>query len=84
MFLHVTSVRHIKDYKLEVAFSDGSLKEVDLASELFGEVFEPLNDIAFFEQAFVNEETNTVEWPNGADFAPEYLLEQGQEVTPVA
>ena len=81
MFLHVTGVRSLGEYKLEVAFNDGALKEVDLANELYGEVFSPLKNIELFKQAVVNPETNRVEWPNGADFAPEYLHEIGQEVS---
>lgn len=80
MFLHVTRVRYVESYKLEMAFDDGAIKEVDLEDELYGEVFEPLRDVEFFKQVKVNEETNTVEWPNGADFAPEFLYETGKEV----
>lgn len=80
MFLHATGVRHIEGYQLEVTFSDGAVKEVDLQNELYGEIFEPLRDVEFFKQAKVDEETNTIEWPNGADFAPEFLHERGKEV----
>ncbi len=80
MFLHVTDVRHIEGYKLNVAFNNGAVKEVNLEDELHGEVFEPLRDIELFKQVAVNEETNTIEWPNGADFAPEFLYEAGKEV----
>jgi hypothetical protein len=80
MFLHVTSVRYLEGYRLKVAFNDGTVKEVDLEDELYGEVFEPLKDVELFEQVRVNEETNTIEWPNGADFAPEFLHEIGRDV----
>lgn len=60
------------------------VKEVDLKDELYGEVFEPLKDIALFKQVTVNPETNTIEWPNGADFAPEFLHEIGKTVQQVA
>ncbi|MBI3246820.1 MAG: DUF2442 domain-containing protein [Deltaproteobacteria bacterium] len=84
MFLHVTEVRLTKDYELQVTFSDGVVKEVDLVGELHGEVFEPLKDPEMFKQVRVNTETNTIEWPNGADFAPEFLNERGREIKQVA
>ena len=45
----------------------------DLADELWGEVFEPLRDPAFFGRFTVD---HTLVWPNGADFAPEFLHER--------
>ena len=78
--LRVTSVRHLDGHRLAVTFSDGSEREVDLQDELTGEVFEPLRDEEAFAQAFVDEETRTVAWPNGADLAPEFLYEMGREV----
>ncbi len=84
MFLHVTEVRLTKDYELRVTFSDGVVKEVDLVGELHGEIFEPLQDPEVFKQVRVNPETNTIEWPNGADFAPEFLYEIGREIKQVA
>jgi hypothetical protein len=84
MFLHVTSVTYIEGYKLRLEFNDGRVRDVDLKDELYGEIFEPLKDIALFKQVAVNPDTNTIEWPNGADFAPEFLHEIGQEIRKVA
>ena len=84
MFLHVTDVRLTKDYELRITFSDGVVKEVDLVGELHGEIFEPIKDPEVFKQVRVNTETNTIEWPNGADFAPEFLYEIGREIKQVA
>lgn len=47
------------DYKVIISIKDGV-------------VFEPLKDLNFFKRFSVK--YNTVEWENGADFAPEYLL----------
>ena len=82
--LHVERVRHVRDYVLCVAFDNGVTKEVDLRAELYGEVFEPLRDASIFGQVRVNPETGTIEWPNGADFAPEFLFEVGTPVEQVA
>jgi len=83
MFLHVTKVTYLEKYKLRLTFSDGVVKDIDLRDELYGEVFEPLKDVKLFSQVCVNPDTNTIEWPNGADFAPEFLYEIGQEVEKV-
>jgi hypothetical protein len=78
MFLHVEECEHLKDYVLRIRFNTGEVAEVDLKDELYGEIFQPLQSIEFFKKCTCNPETNTIEWPNGADFAPEFLLEHGK------
>lgn len=80
MFLHLTEVNYLEDYKLRLKFNNGIIKDVDLRDELYGKVFEPLKEIELFKQVAVNRDTNTIEWPNGADFAPEFLYEMGQDI----
>ncbi len=82
MFLHITEVAYLKKYQLRRTFDNDITKDVDLKDELYGEVFEPLQDIEFFKQVVVNPDTATIEWPNGADFAPEFLDEIGREIEP--
>ena len=77
MLVHVTKVECVGTHSVRVWFDDGLVKDVDLSAELWGEVFEPLRDPAFFSRVFVNEETGTIEWPNGADLAPTFLYERG-------
>lgn len=71
--INVTAVRYLHDYVLWLRFSDGVEGEVDLAGELTGEVFAPLRNQQMFARATVHPELRTVTWPNGADFAPEFL-----------
>jgi hypothetical protein len=47
-----------------------------LRSTLGQGVFEPLKDVAQFRQVKVDDELNTIVWPNGADLAPEYVYFQ--------
>jgi len=68
---------------LRLQFGDDIAKEVDLSEELYGQVFEPLKDAEFFRQVRLNFETGTIEWSNGADFAPEFLYEIGRKVKQV-
>ena len=70
----VTAVRVIAPYGLNITFSDGSVRRVDLVSvleRLSGPVFGPLRDQAYFAQASI--EGGAVAWPNGVDSAPEAL-----------
>ena len=73
MMVRVTEARHIRDYVLWLRFNDGVDGQVDLANELDGPIFEPLRDVSTFREFVVHPELHTVTWPNGADFAPEFL-----------
>jgi hypothetical protein len=75
MILHVSEVRYLDDYRLFVAFDNAEAGEIDLAMELDGEVFEALKDRTIFASANLHPQFKTVFWSNGADMAPEYLLE---------
>lgn len=69
-FTKITSVEVLGHYRLRLGFSDGIFRDVDLAGELRGPVFEPLADPGFFAQVRVDDELGTVVWPNGADLDP--------------
>ena len=73
MFIEVVKAEYIDDYKLLLLFNNGERRIVDLSDSLKGTVFAPLKDINFFKRFSIK--FNTVEWENGADFAPEYLYE---------
>jgi hypothetical protein len=73
MLVHVLEARHLGGHRVWLRFDDGLTGELDLSSELDGEIFEPLRDPYFFGQFEVDD---TLAWPNGADFAPEFLHEQ--------
>jgi hypothetical protein len=74
MIVHVSDVRVVGSHSLALAFSNGVRKRVNLRRELYGPIFEPLRDPAYFAQARLDPDSRTVTWPNGADFAPDFLL----------
>jgi hypothetical protein len=69
----VTRLERLGEYRLRLTFSDGIVGDIDLADELWGEMFEPLRDIAQFDSVRVDPELGTLVWPNGADLDPEGL-----------
>ncbi len=79
----VVDAEHLEGNKLLLTFENGVRKVVDLEPHLEGEIFEPLQDREYFQQVYVNEDTETIEWPNGADLAPEFLWEIGEEIEAV-
>ncbi len=72
MFIEVVKAEYVDDYRIKLWFNNNVTKVVDLKPSLKGLVFEPLKDLDYFKKFSVK--YNTVEWENGADFAPEYLL----------
>jgi hypothetical protein len=75
MIIHVIGLRVIHPYVLDLLFDNGEKKRVDLRRELYGPVFEPLIDPDYFARAFIDPDSRTVTWPNGADFAPDFLYQ---------
>lgn len=69
----VIDARHLGAHRVWIRFDDGLEGTLDLADELWGEVFQPLRDPAYFGRFAVD---RTLVWPNGADFAPEFLHER--------
>jgi hypothetical protein len=78
MIPKVLAARHVDRFVIHIRFSDGTEGDVDLSEELYGKVFEPLNDPTYFRQFTVHPELHTLTWPNGADFAPEFLYSKIQ------
>jgi hypothetical protein len=69
----LANVEYLHDFVLLATFKDGFERQVDMADELSGPVFEPLQDRELFAQARFDADMGTVVWPNGADLAPEFL-----------
>ena len=74
--VRLIEAQYVRDYVIWLRFSDGLAGEVDLRDELDGPVFEPLRHMAVFQQVLLHPELHTIVWPNGADFAPEFLHER--------
>jgi hypothetical protein len=73
-FVHVTAIRVLDGYDVELTFSDGVVRRIDLDPYLRGPIFAPMrSDPACFRSAYVDPEGGTIAWPNGADLAPDVL-----------
>lgn len=73
---HVIRANHEQGFRIHLTFNDGTEASVDFESWLTGPIFEPLKDVAYFRNFFLD--GGTVVWPNGADIAPETLYEAAQ------
>lgn len=76
MIPRVTDARHAGGYRVWLRFADGLSGEIDLEPELWGPIFVPLKNITAFAKVRCEPELGTIVWPNGADFAPEFLYDE--------
>jgi len=72
----ITEAKYVRDYIIHVRFSDETEGDIDFKDELHGQIFEPLKDKDFFRQFSIHPDFHTLCWPNGSDFAPEFLYEK--------
>ena len=78
--IYVRKAKYLTGFKVRITFNDGAVKVVDLKPHLDGEVFRPLKNVDYFKALRVNSDLDTVVWPNGADFSPEFLYRVGRKV----
>lgn len=67
----ITKAEYVQDYQIKLFFSEGTSGIIDLQNELKKPIFKPLQDINYFKTFKLG--SWTIEWDNGADFAPEFL-----------
>ena len=79
MIPKLESAQYVLDYTIHIKFADGTEADADLRNELWGEVFESLNDPEEFRRFQLDKELNTVSWASGADLAPEFLYDMAAQ-----
>ena len=66
----VLSFKIVAPYTLSLKFDDGSNRTINFKNVLKGDLYSLLNNLNYFNQVKIDEEINTIVWPNGADFDP--------------
>ena len=66
----VVAAKHLGGHRVWLRFEDGLEGEIELYEALWGPVFEPVREPEYFGKFIVD---MSLEWPNGASLAPEYL-----------
>jgi hypothetical protein len=70
--VRVKAVKPLEKFSVDVAFTDGSRREINLEPYLHGPIFEKIrNEPAMFRSMLV--QGGTIAWPNGADIDPDVL-----------
>ena len=74
-YLEVLKVEPLSEFRLNIQFSNGTSKEIDLSHLLKAPppVFEPLTDRKKFTKVFINP-VGGIAWDSGADLSAEYLF----------
>jgi hypothetical protein len=76
---HVTSVRALDDYQLEVSFENGEQKRFDVKPYLSRGIFVRLRERALFQAVRVV--AGSIEWPGGLDLSYDTLYIGGQLIS---
>jgi len=63
----------LEPYVVRVVFSDGEVRDVDIAPLLDGPVFGPLREPEMFVRVEVDDLAETIMWPTGADLDPDVI-----------
>jgi hypothetical protein len=70
---YVEAFQIVGPYTLRIVFDDSSEQTIDFEPILRGKLLEPLQDLSFFNQVYLDPEIRNLVWPNDAAFDPETL-----------
>ena len=70
---YIEKVETTAPFTVLIQYKTGEKRLFNAENYLTGEIFIPLRDEKLFNQYKIS--FNTLEWPNGADFAPEFIWE---------
>ena len=72
----IVAVSHVQGFTVNVTFSDGTTRRIDLVPYLHGQIFEPLRTNRKLFRA-IRVQAGTIGWENGADIDPDTLYYDG-------
>lgn len=74
--VRIATAKPLEAFQVQLEFTDGTTKQVDLQPYLHGSIFEPIrNDLQMFRAMKVDAQMGTIVWDNGADIDPDVLYE---------
>jgi hypothetical protein len=76
----IIKVKALKNFMLELEFSNNECKIFDAKPYLHYPIYEPLNDAHFFSAARVS--LGTVVWDDEIDFSPDTLYIESKSLQP--
>jgi hypothetical protein len=72
--VRITTVTPLEGFQVQLGFTDGTTKAIDLQPYLHGPIFDPIrNDLQVFRAVKVDARMGTIVWDNGADIDPDVL-----------
>jgi Protein of unknown function (DUF2442) len=72
--VRTNSVKPLENFVVQLEFTDGTQRNIDLEPYLRGKIFEPLREnLDIFRTVKVDERMKTICWENGADIDPDVL-----------
>jgi Protein of unknown function (DUF2442) len=74
--IRIRSAKPTEGYHVQIEFTDGTKKEIDLEPYLHGPIFDPIrHNSKIFRSLHVDQRMKTIVWENGADIDPDVLYQ---------
>ena len=84
MIIHVTQAQVVGRSSLALRLSMMARASASTSGADVRPILEPLRDAAYFAQAYLDADSRTVTWPNGADLRQYFLYQYAPEEAPLA